>query len=80
MVMQAASWESAPEQSKGARVVAEAAKADEDLGVSGIVIEPWSIVYPTPPIRPEADAQPTPPATVMLVCSRRRETMRPAIL
>ena len=79
-LMQAASWESAPDQSKGARVVAEAAKADEDLGVSATVIEPWSFVDPTPPIRPEADAQPTPPAAVMLICSRRRETVTPVIL
>ena len=78
--MQAASWEPAPEQSKGARVVAEAAKADEDFGVSGIVIEPWSIVDTTPPIRPDADTQLTPPATVMLACSRRREAMTPVIL
>ena len=48
--------------------------------MSGIVIEPCFIVDPTPPIRPEADAQLTPPAAVMLVCSRRRETMTPAIL
>jgi hypothetical protein len=48
--------------------------------VFGIVIEPCFIVDPTPPIRPEADAQLTRPAAVMLVCSRRRETMTPAIL
>lgn len=58
----------------------EAAKADEGFGVLGIVIEPCCIVDPTPPIHPEADAQLTPLAAVMLVCSRRRETMSPAIL
>jgi hypothetical protein len=48
--------------------------------VSGIVIEPCFIVDPILPISPEADAQLTPLAAVMLVCSRRRETMTPAIL
>ena len=48
--------------------------------MSGIVIEPCFIVDPTPPIRPEADAQLTPPAATTLACSRRRETMTPASL
>ena len=61
-------------------VVTEAAKADEDFGVSCIVIEPCFTVDPTPPTCPEADAQLTPPAAVMIVCSRRRETTTPASL
>lgn len=80
MAIQAASCEPAHDWSKGALVVTEAAKADEDFGVPGIVIEPCLIVDPTPPIRPEADAQLTPLAAAMLVCSRRRETMTPASL
>lgn len=78
--MQATPCESAHDLSKGALVVTETTKADEDFGVSGIVIEPCLIVDPTPPIHPEADAQLTPPAATTLVCSRRRETMTPAIL
>ena len=61
-------------------MVTETAKADEDFGVSGIVIGPCFMMDPTPPIRPEADAQLTPPAAPTLVCSRRRETMTPASL
>ena len=57
-----------------------AAKDDEEFGVSGIVIEPCCIVDPTPPTCPEADAQLTQPAPVMLVCSRRRDTTTPASL
>jgi hypothetical protein len=80
MARQAAPCKSADDWSKGALIVTEAAKADEDFGVSAFVIEPCFIVDPTPPIRSEADAQLTPPAAVMFVCSRRRETMTPAIL
>lgn len=80
MAIQAASCEPAHDWSKGALVVTEAAKADEDFGVSDIVIEPCFIVDPTPPIRPEADAQLTPPAAPTLGCSRSRETTTPAIL
>lgn len=80
VVMQAAPCESAPDRHKGALVVTETAKVDEDFGVSDIVIEPCFIVDPTPPIRPEADAQLTPLAAVMLVCSRRRATITPASL
>jgi hypothetical protein len=61
-------------------VVTEAAKADQDFGASGVVIEPCLIVDPTPHIRPEADAQFNPPAATALVCSRRRETMTPTSL
>ncbi len=78
--MQAAPCESAHDLSKGALVVTETAKADEDVGVSGIVIEPCFIVGPITPIRPEVDAQLTPSAAVMLVCRRRREITTPAIL
>ena len=80
MAMQAAPCESAHDLSKGALVVTETAKADEDFGVSGIVIELCLIADPTPPILPEADAQSTPPAATTLVCSRRRETITPASL
>ena len=60
-------------------VVTEGAK-DDEFGVSGIAIEPCCIVDPTPPACSEADAQLTPPAAVMLGCTRRRETTTPANL
>lgn len=65
--------------SAGALGVTDRMDSGAGFGVPGIAVEPW-FIKDAEPIRSEADAQATPPTAVTLDCSRRRETITPAIL